>query len=203
MSGETKNLIKAKFVDIYGRRGLRKMNIKMLCSAIPIARTTFYSYFNDLDEVLDEVENDLIDQMFHLNVGFKDYDLASLGEGEHFQCFNDTLALIKRQVSLYRVLMGRHAEPTFAMKWKNIIKAHFMEKYRKELPEFSYTGLVIEQIACSILGAYRYWIFEDDGIAPDVISDLCCARICLDFMDPHGPRFSSNAGRPGRSARAG
>ncbi|MBP1626426.1 MAG: hypothetical protein H6Q00_901 [Holophagaceae bacterium] len=203
MSGETKNQIKAKFVDIYGKRGLRKMNVKMLCSAIPIARTTFYAYFNDLDEVLDEVENDLIDQMFRLNVGFKEYDLTSFEEEGHFKCFNDTLALIKKHASLYRVLMGRQAEPTFAMKWKNIIKTHFMEKYRKELPEFRYTGLVIEQIACSILGAYRYWIFEDDGIATDVIADLCCARICLDFMDPHGPRSPSNAARPGRSARAG
>nr|WP_320131377.1 TetR-like C-terminal domain-containing protein [uncultured Holophaga sp.] len=196
MSGNAKRRIRDAFLGLYAKRGLKRMNIKMLCLAIPIARTTFYAHYESLEDVLAEIEDDLIGEMYRLNVGFKACDLRALADGQSLECFNATLVLIKEQAPLYRTLLGSQAEPSFAGKWKKIIKYHFLEKYRKDLPDFRYMELVTEQIACSILGAYRYWVFEEEGIAPEVMADLCCRRICLDFVEAHRPRSPTVMGQP-------
>ncbi|WP_207727455.1 TetR/AcrR family transcriptional regulator [Clostridium vitabionis] len=57
---DTKEAIKAQFMKMYAQKDFQVITVKALCAATPVARTTFYSYFDNTDDVRCEVENDLI-----------------------------------------------------------------------------------------------------------------------------------------------
>ena len=53
--------IKNQFMKEYVCRDFTTITVKGLCAATPVARSTFYSYFNNTDDVKEEIENELID----------------------------------------------------------------------------------------------------------------------------------------------
>ena len=57
---DTKEIIKAQFMEEYAKKEFSRITVKGLCAAAPVARTTFYAYFDNTDEVKAAVEEDLI-----------------------------------------------------------------------------------------------------------------------------------------------
>ena len=60
---DAKEAIKAQFMKEYAKRDFALMNVKSLCAATPVARTTFYSYFNNTDDVRREIEDDIVREL--------------------------------------------------------------------------------------------------------------------------------------------
>ncbi|WP_294517050.1 TetR/AcrR family transcriptional regulator [uncultured Pseudoflavonifractor sp.] len=58
----TKNAIKDALLELMGEKGFEKLSISAVCGAAQITRTTFYSHYDSLDQVLDE----LIDEAFEV-----------------------------------------------------------------------------------------------------------------------------------------
>lgn len=52
--------IKNEFIKEYIRMDFSKITVKGLCSSTPVARTTFYSYFENTDDVRCAIEDDII-----------------------------------------------------------------------------------------------------------------------------------------------
>ena len=44
----------------YTHRDFNDITVKGLCATVPVARTTFYSYYNNTDDVRQEIEDLLI-----------------------------------------------------------------------------------------------------------------------------------------------
>ncbi len=57
---DIKQAIHAAFFTLYGKRSFTQMTVKELCIQTPVARTTFYSYYNNLTELKAELEDELI-----------------------------------------------------------------------------------------------------------------------------------------------
>ena len=57
---DTKEIIKAQFMEKYAKKEFSRITVKGLCAAAPVARTTFYAYFDNTNEVKAAVEEDLI-----------------------------------------------------------------------------------------------------------------------------------------------
>ena len=58
----TKNAIKDALLELMGEKDFEKLSISAVCGAAQITRTTFYSHYDSLDQVLDE----LIDEAFEV-----------------------------------------------------------------------------------------------------------------------------------------
>lgn len=63
---DTKDAIKETFLLEYAKKDYARINVKGLCAAVPVARTTFYSYYQNTDEVLEDIENDLMAGLNHV-----------------------------------------------------------------------------------------------------------------------------------------
>ena len=57
---DTKQAIHTAFFALYSRHSFEQMTVKELCIQTPVARTTFYSYYNNLADLKDEIEEELI-----------------------------------------------------------------------------------------------------------------------------------------------
>ena len=55
-----RDAIMAEFMRQYAKKDVQRITVKGLCEAAPVARTTFYAYFNNTDEVCEQIENEII-----------------------------------------------------------------------------------------------------------------------------------------------
>lgn len=183
MPMETRQLIKNQFIELYMMGGLKTATIKSLCEKIPIARTTFYAYYADIYSVLEEIEDEIIHDLFVMNENFINCDLRNYKRGVPMDCFKETLNYVKKHKNIISALLGKNYDASFIYKWKKIIKHHFKEKYKKEFMTYKHIDLVLEQIASSIIGAYSYWVVHNEEISEEEFSKLCCPQICFDFIN--------------------
>lgn len=82
----TKESIQKTFIKLYSKMDYNSITIKELCIQTPIARTTFYSYYTNIDELKSDIEmsflNGLRDLVFH----FQEKNLAFIDLHEFLKC---------------------------------------------------------------------------------------------------------------------
>ncbi len=59
----TKKLIQDAFLELLEKRPLAKINVTEICRLADVNRSTFYAYYNDVQELLHEIENDVLSQI--------------------------------------------------------------------------------------------------------------------------------------------
>lgn len=57
---KTKESIKKEFVNLLYKNNIIDISVSKICTNCQISRSTFYSHFNDIYSLLDEVEEDII-----------------------------------------------------------------------------------------------------------------------------------------------
>lgn len=57
---DTKQAIQQEFIKLYAKKCYDNITIKELCEKTPVARTTFYSYYQNLDELQNDIETTLL-----------------------------------------------------------------------------------------------------------------------------------------------
>ena len=99
---DTRDAIRTEFMRIYERERMDHITVKGLCAAVPVARTTFYSHYRNVDDVLLEVEDGLLAGLADVTERVSDGDLPSMD----FAAFLDeTFGFIKSNWSDFRALL--------------------------------------------------------------------------------------------------
>ena len=135
--------IKDTLIQLLKKKPIHKIPVKEICDSLYMARSTFYSYYSDIYDVM-----------------------------EHIRDRKET----------FQVLMNAANNGTFIYKWKKIISEDFADKYHYErcIPENE--GLVLEMISSTIIGAYTYWINNDELISVETIAKELFRKTCTDFI---------------------
>ncbi|MEW4353595.1 TetR/AcrR family transcriptional regulator [Streptococcus pneumoniae] len=147
---ETKKRIQAAFIKLY-QEGYARMSITKLCQQVPIARTTFYDYYEHLDQVLEEIENELIASILALGVVRREVD-------EPFSdLFDAVLDYMKEHESAFTALMIAEPDSRFLAKWKTALKVHLDMEFPQGKKDDN-RELRLEMVASAILGGYQYFL---------------------------------------------
>lgn len=155
---DTREAIKAEFMKEYAQKDFRLITVKALCAATPVARTTFYSYFDNTDDVCREVENDLIKGLLKVSRNVSSGNMPDMD-------FNRFMDEIERYIkdnwtNIYAFLV-RQLNLRFIRKWKNAIVVNFRKRYPKKQSNRNYDAIA-EMLASSVISAYTYWMEHPD-----------------------------------------
>lgn len=116
--------LRRAFLELYRKYPTTEITVTQLCKYAHVARTTFYSHYQNVDELLEEIEDDLMIDLLAK---------ASKFEGMHYN--EKVLAFINEHIELlYLFLVAR---PNFRLteKWKTITKSelyHFVREHTSE-----------------------------------------------------------------------
>lgn len=157
-----RDAIMAEFMRQYAKKDMQRITVKGLCEAAPVARTTFYAYFNNTDDVCEQIEDEIIGGLEAVTATVSKGNLPDMG----FDLFMDAVeAYIKEHWSTIYAFLAAQPNARFIRKWKDNIILHFGERYpeKKSIPHY---GAVAEIAASSMIGAYTYWMEhpEEDGL---------------------------------------
>ncbi len=151
---DTREAIRAEFMRLYAHERLDRITVKGLCAAVPVARTTFYAHYRNVDDVLAEVEDGLLAGLADVTERISGGDLPSMD----FTAFLDeTLGFIRANWSDFHALLVDQPDTRFVTRWKEAVKANFARRYPEARMRQNW-DLVAEMAASAAIGAYTWWM---------------------------------------------
>ena len=101
----TKMVIKNSFISLLKVKPINKVTVKEICELSEINRATFYKYYSDAYDLLENMEQALLDEL-----------LVTVGEGAQRK-FKETFTLIleslKADGELYQTLFSENGDKSF------------------------------------------------------------------------------------------
>lgn len=123
----TRESIKKTFLSLYRKKPLHRIFVSDLVSACNISRGTFYFYFENIEQVYHECEQDLIDKM---EDGLQQVVLCTVGGSrDDMNYFIETyarhLTRYAQYLELYHCLLEGSEVASFRQKWVYSVYRHF------------------------------------------------------------------------------
>ena len=165
---ETKEAIKQAFIKLYNLKPYEKINIKELCLEAPVARTTFYEYYENLGDLKAEIEDDLIDGILDMAKEKSNGNLENIDLEDYFGA---VLAYIKGNWDVNYAFLVKQPNFAYISKWKEAIKYHFKLRFPSKTGIPNY-GLIADVIASAVIGAYTYWMQHPDEMDAEKINEI-------------------------------
>ena len=166
ITAQTKqNLIDA-FWSLYCEKRIVKITVKDISNKAGYNRGTFYEYFTNVYDVLDQIENSLIPSLDEL----PPFSTSSYSLGMPLDAFFE---LYKQNNKYYSVLLGEDGDPAFASKLKNSIKPIIMQifadKSNVDQKEMDY---ISEYTLSAMIGIMSYWFKQPDPLTNEKLHEL-------------------------------
>lgn len=138
-------------LELYAKNG-QAVSVKTLCEKASVARSTFYAYYDVVDDCLRTAEDRLIERLISMNE-----ELMRDGELNDFDFFRGTMDYVKGNIAYFRILLVERPNYRFIEKWKDGIKYHLYARMRASGSEKN-RELTLEMIASEAIAAYTYWM---------------------------------------------
>jgi len=152
------NLIDA-FWALYEQKRIEKITVKEIAQKAGYNRGTFYEYFVDVYDLLEQIEQALIPTAESL----PPVRLAGQDMGMPLDAF---LRLYEQNRKYYAVLLGDNGDPAFAGKLKEatkpIIRQAFTGKSAEDDEKLEY---MLEYVLSAMIGTMSFWIRREKPMA--------------------------------------
>lgn len=146
-------------MELYAHERLDRITVKGLCATVPVARTTFYARYRNLDDVLEEVENGLLAGLAGVTERVSGGDLPNMD----FAAFlDDTFGFIRERWRDFHALLVDQPDARFVSRWKEAVKANFAQRHPQARMRQNWE-LVAEMAASAVIGAYTWWMEHPDA----------------------------------------
>ena len=118
----TKIKIKEAFLELYKIKNFQRITVKDIYQKAYVARTTFYHYYKNIAEVIEEIEDEVINKLIIINDDILNADIKDLKSMEFFE---KTINYIDKNFNLFYLFFVKQPNTRFIDNWKNGIKYHF------------------------------------------------------------------------------
>ncbi len=156
----TDNKTKQNFFDafwsIYENTRIEKITVKAICLKAGYNRSTFYEYFKDVFDVLEQIENNLLPNTNDIPEVLIGNQLIGINEFEHLEYF-------KKKKKYLKVLLSENGDPAFIHKLKTTLKPSIaiLFKNHSNVENIDY---ILEYILSGMIGVMAYHILKDNPI---------------------------------------
>lgn len=164
---DTKQAIQKEFIKLYAEKDYNCLTIKELCMQIPIARTTFYTYYQNLDEVKADMEAYLLNGFHDIIKGFNE-DIAFVDLHDFLRY---SMAYIRNNWDFFYAFLIMQPNMRFIESWKESIKKHFLMHYPNTKNGVNHE-LILDMVASSAIQCYCYWMKHPNDVNDEKLFDM-------------------------------
>lgn len=154
MVNETQKAIHNAFIKLYEEKPYDKINIKELCATASVARTTFYSYYANISDLKNEIENELILGIVGIADDMSQNHTVLVDLKEYFL---NVFQYIKNNWDYNYVFLVKQPNFYYMDKWKSALKKHFKMRFDNKISLPNYDA-ILEVGASSVISLYCYWM---------------------------------------------
>jgi len=142
------NLIQA-FWGLYRQKKIEHITIKNITTRAGYNRSTFYEYFVDIYDLLNQFEDTLLEYL-------KEQILDSLERGLNDDIIQKLADVYESKGDYLGILLGENGDPNFVKKLKTVMRSTLVGTFR--LPEKEiHTSYIFEFGMSAIIGTVTHW----------------------------------------------
>lgn len=166
ITAQTRQNLIDGFWSLYCEKRIEKITVKDITNKAGYNRGTFYEYFTDVYDVLEQIENSLIPSLDEL----PPVSTPTASLGMPLDAFYD---LYNKNNKYYSILLGERGDPAFACKLKNTIKPIIMGVF-DDKPNFDRKELdyILEYTLSAMIGIMSYWFKQSDALTNEELHEL-------------------------------
>ena len=114
----TRSAIREALSEMLAVKPLGKITVQELIDRANICRTTFYAHYEDIYDLLSEVENDILSE---IREGLEGLDQAPIRVEEQYPAIEAVMAVYAKHEKLIRLLNGPNGDPAFDARLQDTI----------------------------------------------------------------------------------
>jgi len=113
----THKMIKEAFFKLMEKESFEKISVQAIADVAMVSRTTFYLHFLDKYDLLDKIENEVLDEIKGMVIGFALEDaIADISSKKPFTILLQMYEYIKENRQFFVLIMGENGDPSFFYK---------------------------------------------------------------------------------------
>ncbi len=161
VTAQTKQNLVDAFWSLYCEKRIEKITVKEIAQRAGYNRGTFYEYFTDVYDVLNQIEQSLMPSLDELPPTTKPDHTTDMP-------FDIFLKLYEQNGNYYSVLLGDHGDPAFASKIKNSIKPLLIQAISGKVDRNDIElDFILEYILSAMIGMVSYWFKMNKVLPPE------------------------------------
>lgn len=161
---QTKNNLIDAFWELYCEKRIEKITVREIATKAGYNRSTFYEYFADVYDVLDQIEESLLPNI-------EDMPPLLVTPNDSAVPIDSFIKLYSNSSKYYTVLLGDNGDPSFAGKIKNGIKAKLLEQLNEKETSLE-LDYALEYILSAMIGILTYWFKNNENIQKESLINL-------------------------------
>lgn len=150
-------------IKLLEKRSLSQISVKKLCQEANVSRSTFYTHYGNVNEILEEIEDNLIHQLSIKDNAITD---ESRIKPQDFSYFSEVLDFVSEHKREVLVLTKFNPDPRFVERWKSAIKVN-LKKRGLPTDEFVY-----ELLASEVIAAFDYYLLNNEQLKISKIQEI-------------------------------
>lgn len=147
---------------------LEKINVKQICQEAAVARSSFYTYYESISDLLTEIEDSFVNELVILDRKITDENRKTAGD---FSYLSKLFDFIEQRKTLIKALLIKNYDYHLVTKWKKAIKYNLWERMQPKDNSLK-TQLSFEMFASEVIAAYIFAIDHRNEINDEEIYDL-------------------------------
>lgn len=153
------------FWELYCEKRIEKITVGEVTKKAGYNRSTFYKYFTDIYDVLNQIEESLLPELEEIPPLLPTTDEKNLA----VEAF---LKLYSNSSKYYTVLLGDNGDPAFAGKIKNGIKKKLMSRIAEGDINYAEMDYAFEYTLSAIMGILSYWFKNGENMSKENLVGL-------------------------------
>lgn len=165
----TKTAIRESLIELLEQYPISKISVKMLCETADINRSTFYAYYDNQYDLLNQIQQEVavgIEQVISTTQFSDDTDDA-------IAVVVQVLEYAKANAALFRVLLSEHGDSGFQNNLMMLTQQKTLEELSgtKQIPPMV-TKYVQLFVIHGIISIMRVWLADDCKDEPAMLGDF-------------------------------
>lgn len=169
-----KQAIKRAFVALYAQAPVEKITVSEICKQSDYSRVTFYTHFDDVYQVLEEIERDTLEELGAL-YDFSDPRLTPemIRSGALPACTVEWFGKCRAHQTFLLAVLGEHGDASFQYKLKNILREGLKRIALLDgVPDNRRTSYVIEYQISGIIGILDLYLRNMERATDQEVADV-------------------------------
>lgn len=160
----TKAAIREAFLSLLQKKNAEEITVTELAREANIERKTFYLHYNNIGDIIDEIETVVIDMIAEGTKGL------SVNSREFFAALT---GIMSENFDYFALIMKDPAYITYQNRSQNILRSALMEHYRKTTDlDRDHLELYADFYAAGISSIYIHWMQYGQKLSLDDLTDF-------------------------------
>lgn len=167
---QTKENIKQAFWKLYAQKPIQSIAVREITELAGYNRSTFYTYFKDVYDVLEQTERELLDMVE--TVG-GDGEINFIDKNEMSRVLKPFADFSEEKRKCIMLLMGSQGDPKFISELHSLMRKKIIQALGSKLnPNGKYFDYIIDYIMVTRVVIIMRWFEDKSNLTIDEIVDL-------------------------------